>query len=121
MNGNIPYLFDFWDDPFVHLLLLKSSMVSSVLSDFWNRFFVFSICEFKRWCDAGHSSASKNLPRSRTNSFAHFFSLLSFFPICSFVSQKKCFFFIFHFQFQYVTRQPMDDGYWKKSIFQNLN
>ena len=27
MNGNIPYLFDFWDDPFVHLLLLKSSMV----------------------------------------------------------------------------------------------
>ena len=41
MNGNIPSLFDFWDDPFVHLLLLKSSMVSSVLSDFWNRFLSF--------------------------------------------------------------------------------
>ena len=26
MRGNIPYLFDFWADPFVHLLLLKSSM-----------------------------------------------------------------------------------------------
>ena len=26
MRGNIQYLFDYWADPFVHLLLLKSSM-----------------------------------------------------------------------------------------------
>ena len=26
MYGNIPYMFDCWDDPVVHLLLLKSSM-----------------------------------------------------------------------------------------------
>ena len=27
MHGNVPYLFGFWADPFVHLLLLeKSSM-----------------------------------------------------------------------------------------------
>ena len=26
MDGNIPHLFFFWADPFVHLLLLKSSM-----------------------------------------------------------------------------------------------
>ena len=26
MNGNIPYRFDCWADPVVHLLLLKSSM-----------------------------------------------------------------------------------------------
>ena len=26
MDGNIPHLFLFWADPFVHLLLLKSSM-----------------------------------------------------------------------------------------------
>ena len=26
VHGNIRYLFDFWADPFVHLLLLKSSM-----------------------------------------------------------------------------------------------
>ena len=30
MHGNITYLFDFWADPFVHLLLLKSSMVEPV-------------------------------------------------------------------------------------------
>ena len=29
--GNIPYLFDFWADPFVHLLLLKSSMVKVIV------------------------------------------------------------------------------------------
>ena len=30
-NGNMQYLFDFWADPFVHLLLLKSSMSSLYL------------------------------------------------------------------------------------------
>ena len=30
MHGNIPYLFDFWADPIVHLLLLKSSMVKPI-------------------------------------------------------------------------------------------
>ena len=27
MNGTIPFMFDYWADPVVHLLLLKSSMV----------------------------------------------------------------------------------------------
>ena len=26
MHGNIPYLFDFWANPYIHLFLLKSSM-----------------------------------------------------------------------------------------------
>ena len=26
MHGNIPYMFDYWADPVVHLFILKSSM-----------------------------------------------------------------------------------------------
>ena len=29
MHGNIPHMFDGWDDPVVHLLPLKSSMSES--------------------------------------------------------------------------------------------
>ena len=30
MHGNIPYLFDFWANPFVHLILLRSYMAESL-------------------------------------------------------------------------------------------
>ena len=30
MHGNIPYMFDCWADPVVHLLLLKSSMAEAI-------------------------------------------------------------------------------------------
>ena len=36
MHENIPYMFDFWANPFVHLLLLKSSMIQCT-----NQFFSF--------------------------------------------------------------------------------
>ena len=32
MHANIPYMFDCWTDPVVHLLLLKSSMVEQISS-----------------------------------------------------------------------------------------
>ena len=31
-HGNIPYMFDCWHDPIVHLLLLKSSMPQGIYS-----------------------------------------------------------------------------------------
>ena len=31
MHGNIPYLFDFCTDPFVHLGLLQSSMIQQLI------------------------------------------------------------------------------------------
>ena len=32
MHGNVPYMFDYWADPVVHLLLLKSYMVKWICS-----------------------------------------------------------------------------------------
>ena len=31
IHGNIPYIFYFWTDPFVNLVLLKSSMLQFIL------------------------------------------------------------------------------------------
>ena len=39
MLGSIQYLFDFWADPFVHLLLLKSSTAELLTCPIWDAYY----------------------------------------------------------------------------------